>query len=605
MKNFMNTFGACLLAIVAGGVLFFMLCVSMFAALAAAFSPGEAATYLADGTILKIELTETIRDHPSPNPLRTLDPYSMTVPASLSLLDVLEAIDRAADDSRIEGIFLDFSNAGLGMATAEEIRRALVQFRQSGKFIIGYADYYGQGGYYLASAAERLYLNPEGGLDWRGLASQSLFFKGLLDKLGVETEIYRVGAFKSAVEPFMAERMSPENRQQMETLLGTIWNGMVGDVAASRGVDPESLQRYASELSVTDPQKAVELGLVDAAIYRDQVMEELSVRIRPAVEGEEAEAWDGEDPPFISLADYLLVSPQKHAGKPSANQISVIYAEGDIVEGGETDGAVGGRGLAALLADARRDEQVKAVVLRVNSPGGSALASELIWREMTLLQQQKLIVVSMGDYAASGGYWISAPADLIVADRATLTGSIGVFGVAPNLSGALKDKLGITVDVARTNPSADYLTALRGRTPAERAYIQHSVEQVYDTFIDHVSRGRNLDSDRVREIAGGRVWAGGDADTLGLVDGIGGLRHAIEVAADRAGVAADYRIVTPAVELDPLSQLLGLFVQSRFRKAPSGIDAAEAALLDEYRSLRRVLRQDGVQARMPEMIYIE
>jgi protease-4 len=580
----------------------------MFAAMAAAFSSGETATNLADGTILKIELTETIRDHPSQDPLRTLDPYSMTVPASLSLLDVLEAIDRAADDSRIEGIFLDFSDAGLGMATVEEIRQALVQFRESGKFIVGYADYYGQGGYYLASAADRLYLNPEGELDWRGLASQSLFFKGLLDKLGVEAEIYRVGAFKSAVEPFMTDRMSPENRQQMETLLGTIWNGMVGDIAASRGVDPESLQRYASELSVTDPQKAVELGLVDAAIYRDQVMEELSGRLRSGVGSEETEGegeWDGEDPPFISLAEYLLVPPQRHAGKPSANQVSVIYAEGDIVEGGETDGVVGGQGLAALLADARRNEQVKAVVLRVNSPGGSALASELIWREMTLLQRQKPIIVSMGDYAASGGYWISAPADMILADRATLTGSIGVFGVAPNLNGALKDKLGITVDVARTNPSADFMTALRGRTPAEQAYIQHSVERIYDTFIDHVSHGRNLDSDRVREIAGGRVWAGGDADTLGLVDGIGGLRYAIEVAADRAGVPADYRVVTPAVELDPLSQLIGLFVQSRFSKAPSGIEAAEAALLDEYRSLRHVLQQDGVQARMPEIISIE
>jgi protease-4 len=570
-------------------------------AMASAFTSGDTATtYLSDGTILEIGLTEEVRDYPSPNPLQGFDPYSMSVTHSLSLLDILDAIERAAADSRIEGIYLHFSDAALGMGTMEEIREALVKFKESGKFIVSFADYYGQGAYYLASVADRLYLNPEGDLDWRGMSSQTLFFKGLLDKLGVEAEIYRVGAFKSAVEPFMTDRMSPENREQMEKLLGTIWSGIVGDIADSRGLDAGALQRYASELTVKDPRTAVELKLADSLMYRDEVMHELSDRLS-GDSGEDAE-WDGEDPAFISLAEYIGVPPQKRIRKLSTNKISVIYAEGDIVEGGDTDGMVGGEGMAALLAEARLDEDVKAVVLRVNSPGGSALASELIWREMGLLREQKPVIVSMGDYAASGGYWISSPADMIVADRATLTGSIGVFGVAPNVSGALKDKLGVTVDVARTNPSADYMTALRARTPQEQAFIQRSVEHVYDTFIDHVSNGRNLAPERVREIAGGRVWAGGDASDLGLVDGIGGLRYAIGLAADRAGVSNDYRIVTPTGETDQLSQLLGMLVKARLPQTQ--LSPLERNLLNETRALTRILQQEGVQARMPYTIQI-
>ena len=590
MKNFWSTFLACFLAIVAGSIALSMLSFIMLAGMVAAFSSDETVS-VQYNSVLKIELTEKIMDNPSQNPFSSIDPFSMNVTKSLSLLSVLNSIERAAQDDRIEGIYLNFSGLSVGVGTTEEIRNALTEFKESGKFIVSYSDYYTQGSYYLASVADEIYMNPAGGLDWRGMASTSLFFKGALDKLGVKAEIYRVGEFKSAVEPFMADRMSPENRQQMEVLLNSIWGNIVKEVADARGIDSALLQRYASALEVVNPQKALELGLLDGLKYNDEVLADLSARTYKSV---------GEEPEMVRLAEYIKVpNPSRRL---SGNRIALVYAEGDIVDGTATDGVVAGETLAAKLANVRRDDKIKAVVLRVNSPGGSALASEVIWRELSLIQQEKPVIVSMGDYAASGGYYIACPADVILADKHTLTGSIGVFGLMLNVEDAFKNKLGITADVAKTNPSGDIGNSFRSATPAERAYIQNSVEEVYSTFVGHVADGRNLEYDEVLKIAGGRVWSGINARAIGLIDGFGGLKDAIGLAADRAGISDDYRVVMPEDPLDQLSRLFGSFFAA---KAASRMNPAEMELLREYRSLSRILEQEGVQARMPYTFQIQ
>ena len=590
MKNFWSTFLACFLAIVAGSIALSMLSFIMLAGMVAAFSSDETVS-VQYNSVLKIELTEKIMDNPSQNPFSSIDPFSMNVTKSLSLLSVLNSIERAAQDDRIEGIYLNFSGLSVGVGTTEEIRNALTEFKESGKFIVSYSDYYTQGSYYLASVADEIYMNPAGGLDWRGMASTSLFFKGALDKLGVKAEIYRVGEFKSAVEPFMADRMSPENRQQMEVLLNSIWGNIVKEVADARGIDSALLQRYASALEVVNPQKALELGLLDGLKYNDEVLADLSARTYKSA---------GEEPEMVRLAEYIKVpNPSRRL---SGNRIALVYAEGDIVDGTATDGVVAGETLAAKLANVRRDDKIKAVVLRVNSPGGSALASEVIWRELSLIQQEKPVIVSMGDYAASGGYYIACPADVILADKHTLTGSIGVFGLMLNVEDAFKNKLGITADVAKTNPSGDIGNSFRSATPAERAYIQNSVEEVYSTFVGHVADGRNLEYDEVLKIAGGRVWSGINARAIGLIDGFGGLKDAIGLAADRAGISDDYRVVMPEDPLDQLSRLFGSFFAA---KAASRMNPAEMELLREYRSLSRILEQEGVQARMPYTFQIQ
>jgi protease-4 len=568
----------------------FFVCI-LLAGMSTAFSSVPTAS-VGPNSVLHIELSETIKDKPVPEPLAAINPLAAYTP-SLSLVDVLSAIEMAADDPRIEGIYLQPSVLSMGMATMEEIRGALLEFRDSGKFILGYADAYTQAGYYLASVADSVYVHPEGGVEWRGMAATSLYFRGLLDRLEVVPEIYRVGEFKSAVEPFMNRGMSPENRRQTEALLGSIWDDITEGVAESRGLEASDLQLYATRLAVATPRRAEELGLIDGTRYHDQILAALA---------EKSGSADGE-PALVPLADYINAPAYGGTGRASRNQVALIYAEGDIMDGGESDaGIIAADALAEKLARVRQDDRVDAVVLRVNSPGGSALAADVIWREMSLVQQAKPLVVSMGDYAASGGYYIACPADVILADKYTLTGSIGVFGMTFNLETALRDKLGVTADVVRTNPSGDLGSPFRPTTSAERTFIQNSVERVYDTFVGHVAEGRNLSRQEVLRVAGGRVWSGIDAFHAGLVDGHGGIGDAIELAADRAGIADDYRIVVPEDPLDQWTQLLNTLFTAR---AASKTSAAERALLDQYRSLTRVLNQQGVQARMPYTLQIQ
>ena len=578
--NFFKTFLASLLAFFVANFVWFFLFIIIVAGIAAI---GSSTTIVEPKSVLKIDLSESIVDQPVNDPLAGFDPMSMNVQKSVSNMQVMNAIESAAQDDNIEGIYINLTGAGTASAALlEEVRDYITAFKESGKFVVAYGEVYSQGGYYLASVADSIYLNPAGQMDWRGLAAQVMFYKGLLDKLGVEPQVFRHGTFKSAVEPYIMSRMSPENRTQMETYINSIWGTMVADIAKERNLSIDSLNMFATDLSAMMAEDALANRMVDGLKYEDEVEDILR---------EKLELDADEDITFVTLGEYIAANP--YTPSYSDNKIEVIYAEGQIVQGTSEQGTLGSSTLADQLAEARMDEEVKAVVLRVNSPGGSALASEVIWREMELLRQQKPVIVSMGDYAASGGYYISAPADAIIADATTLTGSIGVFGLMFNAEKALNNKLGITIDVAKTNPSADMGMPFRAVSSNERTKIMRSIEQVYSTFVNHVADGRNMTFDSVDAIGQGRVWTGNDGNRIGLVDEIGGLKYAIAVAADKAECLDDYMVRESMGEPTGLAALLSSLeahISDRKMRKEMG------AMYDEYRSLRALMENEGVQA---------
>lgn len=624
--NFWKTFLAALLAIVVANIIAGIFTVMIIAGMMASFGGGVVATV--PNSVLRIDFTNGVTDAPNNMPFHTAGMLGrgIDINHTNSLLQVLTAIENASYDDNIRGIYINVTGGDISLANVEEVRAALGKFREeSGKFVVAYSDVYSQVGYYLASVADRIFVHPEGAVSWQGLASQVMFYKGTLEKLGVEVEILRHGSFKSAVEPFMLDRMSSENRMQLNQMLGNIWRMMLEDISASRGIDSQALSEYADNLALNNADAALRHGFVDAILYPDQVGELLSRlaasngvsmdhELAQVVQREAGEvvAEGGTDAiptlgnpatiTMIDLGDYITSTGLQHGTWLRGDGIAIVYIDGTIVDGLDTGIEVGGASVADKLSRVRYDESIKGVVVRVNSPGGSALASDVIWREMELLRREKPVVVSMGSYAASGGYWVSCPADLILADRATLTGSIGVFGLLPNAGKALKDKLGITTDVAKTNRHADMGSLFRPLDAAERDYLQNSVEKTYKTFIKHVSAGRNLTEGRVDEIGGGRVWSGVDALETGLVDGIGGLVEAIELCADRAGVAASYSIMEIVDQPDAVSALLRALSTSARAEAALRGELGEA--FAEYRKLQNILDQPGVQARMPYEIEI-
>lgn len=579
--NFGKTFLAGLLAVVAGMALLFFFGFMLLFGIAATF---EKSVTVQPESILKIDLSEMLTDAPSTDPLAGLDVRTLQATPQLPLLKALRTIETAAADERIKGIYLRLNGTGgvEGTAILEELREALEAFKLSGKFIVAYNETYSQGGYYLASVADRIYMQPQGGLDWTGLASNVTFYKGLLDKLDLKMEVFRPTAckYKSAVEPFILDRMSPANREQMQQLVNSMWGTISGDVCRSRGIDPEEMRRITDNLEVTLADEALKYGFVDGLLYEDQMNDVFAeLGVEP----------DGDTYRFITLGEYAS-QVGVDLKNLSADQVAVVYASGQIVDGEGYGREIYGNTLAATLADVRRNDKIKAVVLRVNSPGGSALASDIVWREMELLRAEKPVIVSMGSYAASGGYYISCPADVIVADRLTLTGSIGVFGMILDPHDALKNKLGITVDGVQSNAESD-LMGKGSLSPVQRAMILRGVDQVYTTFTNNVSEGRNLPIERVLEIAGGRVWSGVDALEIGLVDACGGLKMAIAQAVDKAGLGENYCIVEVTDQPTGLAALLtnfGMSLRAAFTRSELG------GMMKEYETVREALSQQGV-----------
>ncbi len=587
MNSFFKTFWAALLAFFVANALLTFLSFVFFAGLIAALGTSRPAVVSAN-SVLEIDLATPITDAPRSSAVENFDFMSMRMRPSNTILQAVTAVESAAVDSRIKGILLNIRGGDINTANLEELHNAITRFKESGKFVVSYSEHYTQGRYFLASAADSIYLSPLGSLDWQGLSGSVMFYKGLLDKLGVQAQIVRHGSFKSAVEPFMYDRMSPENRLQMQTVVDSFWDAVSGQVAASRGIDTLALKQYASSLEVYSPGRAAELGLVDGVLYADQV--------RGVVNSLLGNEPDGQIN-TVSLPGYISATSMQR-GHSSANLVRIVYADGEIVDGKGEPGQVGSERLAGQLADARADQDVKAVVLRVNSPGGSALASEMIWREVELLRKEKPVVVSMGGVAASGGYYISCGADAILCDRFTLTGSIGVFGVLMNLEKGLKDKLGITVDVVRTSPSADLGSAFRSLSASENTYMMRQIEQVYTTFVGHVAEGRNLSYEAVDAIGGGRVWAGSDALRTGLADGYGGLKDAINLAADRAGVAADFSVDEAHQGGSTLDLILTGLSQARAQ-------GELGEIFSQYKNVQGVLGGARIQARMPFILEVE
>ncbi len=547
--KFVKVFWAALLGCLVSGVVGFVVWLVIIFSAVGSFGSGKVVT-LRPNSILRIELGEIITDSPQQDPFAQLDFATMEMIPSISLLSALAAIEVAQEDDSIEGIYLNISPMmQLPLASLEELRAALETFKSYGKFVIAYNDIYTQSSYYLSSVADKVYVEPEGTIIWQGMATNTIFYKGLLDKLDISVEVFRptVCRYKSAVEPFILEKMSKENRLQMQQLLDAMWGVIASDVALSRGLTLEQVNHIADNLVCMDVDDALTAKMVDGLIYEDELPE----IFREA--GADIASKD-QDINYIDFADYVSLN-DLYLSSYSAPKVAIIYAEGNIVDGEGVDAKVYGDSTAELIRSARFDDSIETVILRVNSPGGSALASDVMWRELELLRAEKPLVVSMGGYAASGGYYISAPADVIVANRLTLTGSIGVFGMVPNVEKGLKTKLGLTLDGVKTNTSASFMNSLSGLSPFEKKTMLKSVDKVYDKFTTLVSEGRNLPLDDVLEIAQGRVWSGTEAVELGLADMNGGLREAISMAVSKAGIEDNFRLVELSAEPTGLAAL--------------------------------------------------
>jgi protease-4 len=509
---------------------------------------------------------------------------------SAGLINLKKAISEAKTNENIKGIYL---NAGLilaGQAGLLELREALIDFKESGKFIITYDEAYSEGGYFLASVADEIYLNPLGAIDFNGFSSESVFIKGLFEKVGIQPEVFRVGEFKSAVEPFILDKMSDENRLQTQYFLDDINNLAVFQIAEARSIPLDSLKRINNEMLVRKAEDAVTYKLANALAYEDEVHAKLREKL-----GLE----EDEDIPTINATD--LASVVKSKNITSKNRIAVIIAEGEIV-GGNAEGVISSEKFAKEIRKARKDENIKAIVLRVNSPGGSIVASDVIWREMTQAKKAKPLIVSMGEVAASGGYYISAPADTIVAQPNTITGSIGIFGLWFNVQELLNEKLGITTDVVSTGQLSDFMNPTRDLTEVERTIIQSSIEDGYETFISRVAEGRGMHIDSVKKVASGRVWTGTQAKERGLVDVLGGLDTAVEIAAGKIDAGDDYRVVYYPAKKQWFEELFSSFgdkVEARILQAQLG---ENYYLIEKVKNLQNY---QGIQVRMPQDILIK
>ncbi len=558
----------------------------------AAFSSKDIAG-VKPNSVLLIQLKEPISERTSNNPLEDFDVFNMKAKRNLGLNDIIKDIDKAKDDDNIKGIYLDLVHIPSGIATIEEVRNALLRFKESGKFIISYSDIYTQGAYYLASVSDKIYMNPEGYFDFKGLNASAMFFKGTLEKLDIEPQIIRGknNKFKSAVEPFILDAMSEANKEQTKKYVVSIWDHILKGISETRKIEFARLNELADSFKIQTASDALKYKLVDGLLYKDEFLSVLCEKLKEK---------KNSDINYISLNKYDKASSVKK-NTFSKNKIAVIYATGDIVEGEGDNGSIGSVTLSEAIRDVRLDTSIKAIVLRVNSPGGSALASECIWREVMLAEKVKPFVVSMGDVAASGGYYISCAADTIVAEPNTITGSIGVFGILPNMKGFFNNKLGITFDNVKTNEYSDFGSAVRPLKPAEMNILQNEVDRVYDVFMKHVSDGRNMPVASVDSIGQGRVWSGADAKNIGLVDILGGINVAVDVASKMAKLK-DYKVVEYPKQKDPFTQIveeLSGGVKVKFVKEELGEN------YKYYEYLKSLSTMKGVQARMPYLIEVE
>ncbi len=590
----MKSFFKYVLATVTGIFVSFFLLLLIFIVIITAIvntATTDSSAQVANNSVLVMQLNHGITERTIPNPFEELDIPGFPTQRTLGLDDILHRIKSAKTDGRIKGIYLDLSVIPASFSTLKEIRDELLDFKESGKFVIAYSEAYSQKAYYIASLADKVFVNPQGALDFRGLDSRIMFLKGTLDKLDIDMQIIKVGTYKSAVEPFILDKMSPENREQVSSYLQSIYTQFLSEIAESRSMTPDSLHMIADQMLVRNADDAVTYRLADSTLYKDELLAELKNRL---------ELDEKDDVKSISLLNYAPTSVNK---VNLQNRVAILYANGEILGGEGSDSQIGSDKISRELRKLRRDDKIKAVVFRINSPGGSALASDVIWREVELLSQVKPVVVSMGDVAASGGYYIAAAADSIIAQPNTITGSIGVFGTVPNLQRFWNNKLGITFDGVKTGKYADMLngTFERPMTAEEAQMMQLEVNRIYDTFIQRVAEGRQMTAGAVDSIGQGRVWSGTQALQLGLVDKLGGIDDAIATAARMADLEDDYQLVRYPTIKPPFELFFGTTtdrIQQWFVQKSLG---AHYPLLEQVQS---VVNQSGIQARMPYTLEI-
>jgi protease-4 len=580
MKQFFKFVFASMVGVI---IATFLLFVIIIAGVTAVVSTSSDHVEVKDNTILHLNLNLPIVERSASTPLDNLDIGPFKGDKSVGLNDILKSIKNAKEDDHIKGIYLDVSYLMTGFASIEEIRDALIDFKESKKFVYAYSEVYTQGAYYLASVADKVYLNPQGLLELKGFSSEITFYKGALDKLGIEAQVIKVGTYKSAVEPYILNKMSDANRLQTTELLGSLYNHFTAEIAKSRGIPQDSIISIANNLLSRSPADAVRLKLIDALKYKDEVLEELKSKT----------GIDKKDNlKTIGISDYAKSIESSSSAK---DKIAIIYANGEINGGEGDENSIGSEGISKALRKARLDEKVKAVVLRVNSPGGSSLASDVIWREVLLTKKVKPVIVSMGDYAASGGYYISCAADSIFAEPNTITGSIGVFAIIPNMKGFLTDKLGVTFDGVKTGQFADLGNVTRPLSTPEKMILQKEVNRTYADFTKRVSEGRHISQTYVDSIGQGRVWTGEQAIKIKLVDRIGHLEDAIKSAARKAKLD-DYKLVNyPEIK----QGFFGLLDNSGDKIKTYMVKQELGVSYPYYQKIKAVTNMSGLQARMP------
>ncbi|GAB4024983.1 signal peptide peptidase SppA [Spirosoma koreense] len=581
----MRQFLKYVLATIVGLLLFSFIGFLLLLGVGAALSSSDSKPVISTNSVLKINLDEPVEERSSENPFGNLSPIQTSGDA-IGLVELRKTLRDAKEDDNIRGIYLRTEDPAAGWASLEEIRNALIDFKQSKKFVYAYAESMNEKGYYLASVADKIYLNPAGELEWNGLNAELTFFKGTLDKLGVKPEIFRVGEFKSAIEPFVREDMSDPNKLQVTSFLNSINDHMLVRVAQSRNLRVDSLKYYADKLVIQKPSDALRTHLITHVGYED----ELESVIRKQLGIEEKKKIN-----YVSLDKYER-SESDETGGSGSNRIAVIIASGDIHGGKNGDNSIGSETIAEELRKARLDDKVKAIVLRVNSGGGSALASDVMYREVQLAKKAKPVIGSMSDYAASGGYYMLMGCSKIVAQPNTITGSIGVFALLFNTETFFKDKLGVTYDRVKTNENADFPAATHEMTPFQKQAMQRSTERIYTDFTSKAAAGRKLPVDSIRAIAGGRVWTGSQGKAIGLVDQLGGLEDAIKLAAQSAKLKdGDYKLRYQPRKKPFLEQ----FMSSLSGNEESKIQAQLGELAPYVTYLKKLKTMEGIQMRLP------
>jgi protease-4 len=589
MKDFFKYVFATVVGIVISTVVLVMLFFVILIGSLSSFSTDKKVTVQAN-SILYLDLDLPITERTPENSFAGLPIFGSGEGTALGFNDLIKALNAAKTDDKIKCIYINVSAPNAGMASMLEVRNAIIDFKKSKKPVIAYSEIYTQGAYYLASAADKVYLNPQGALEFKGFSSELTFFKGALDKLGIEAQIIRVGDYKSAVEPFIATKMSDYNRKQVSAYVNGLYSTFLQGISETRKISTDSLFVIADAYKIRKPQDAVNYKMVDALKYKDEVLDELK-----KITGKDKKSTVN----AVNISDYISNLPTEVL--TGSDRVAVIYANGDIVGGEGSDEQIGSERISRAIRKARLDDNVKAIVLRVNSGGGSALASDVIWREVVLTKKIKPVIASFGDVAASGGYYIAAAADSIFVQPNTITGSIGVFGIIPNLQNLLNNKLGITFDGVKTGQYADIMSTTRPLTSGERFIIQNDVNHVYDTFISKVADGRKKTKAQVDSVGGGHVWIGTDAVKIGLADRLGSFNDAISAAAKKAKVK-DYKVVEYPEKIDPVKAFLAN-AKDNISMYYAKKELGENYLI--YKKMQNAIQNSGIQARMDYQIKIK